>query len=127
MKSYSLIFAVVFALVMPPVLAGGVDSSEAGATGAAEDARVSGMSFDPPPAPTHPSPGLNASVEISSCSYAVKIGDEPAYADMQFKWEYRYSKDADNDGKKDADPKWELTSFSAANIRMGVPVAPASC
>ena len=85
------------------------------------------IEFDPPPPPGFTPPTVGSKSETSVCSYPVKFNSDFGYADMEFKWEYRYTKDTDNDGKNDSDPKWVLTSFSASNIALDVMFPPIAC
>jgi hypothetical protein len=83
--------------------------------------------FGAPPPPGFSAPVPGATNTTSVCGYTISFGSTPGTADMQFKWEWRNTRDTHGDGEMDADPDWVLVDYRASDIELGTSELPLQC
>ncbi len=85
----------------------------------APSTRSKNMDLNDSPGPPIESPnGIGSAASTSDSCGRLTIDGQPATGNVTFSWSFQNTRDSNGDRKKDFDPKWVLTGFSATKIEL---------
>ena len=102
--------------ILAALLASGGSSLAMASEAEPETRKPTEIDYGNPTPPSHQSTKVGDTSTTKFSCYDIVIGGERARTTSTFDWAYRFQKDSDGDGSKDAEPAWVITSMGFANI-----------
>ena len=102
--------------ILAALLASGGSSLAMASEAEPETRKQAEIDYGNPPPPQRENAKVGDIGKSQLSCYEIVISGERARADTTFDWAYRFQKDSDGDGSKDAEPAWVITSMGFANI-----------